>query len=251
MELEKSTLLNLATGIREPSSGQVRLLGYDPKDSKSRIKLGYLPQAVEFPSFLKVSEVVATVSSHYESPKMELVEVLGVREIWNAYVGSLSGGQNRRVALLCSLIAQPTLALLDEPTGGMDIGMRTRTFEVLDEYFSHNDRSVLFSTHHMDEVEKLAHRVIVINNGVIVEEGSVKQIKQKYGLHGLFFKSEMNSVKLDSASICQKHDGEWQAFGVNMDDLVREVVTRIPDARDIIMKEPTLEEVFLTLTRGS
>lgn len=247
----KSTLLSLATGIREVSSGQVRLLGGDPRNARSRRGLGYLPQAAGFPPFLKVSEVIATVSSHFTETNMELIDLLGVREIWNSYVGSLSGGQNRRVALVCSLISQPTLALLDEPTAGMDIAMRTRTFELLNEYFRHSERSVLFSTHHMDEVEKLADRVVVINKGLIIEEGSVKQIKQKYGLRGLYFTSELESLSLDSASVCHKEDGQWRAYGTNMDDLLKELVTKIPDARNIVMKEPNLEEVFLTLTKGS
>ena len=202
------------------------------------------------PLFLKVSEVVSTVASHYDKSNLELIEILGVREIWNYYVGSLSGGQNRRVALLCSLISQPTLALLDEPTGGMDIGMRAKTFEVLDNYFADKEKAVLFSTHHMDEVEKLAHRVVVINHGKVVEEGSVEQIKSKYGLRGLFFKSDVEKLELQHASVCHKIDGEWRAYSIDLDDLIKEVVTKIPDARDIVMKEPNLEEVFLTLTRG-
>ena len=186
----KSTLISLATGIRAVSSGQVRLLGGDPRKVRFRKGLGYLPQTADFPPFLKVSEVVNTVSSHFAESNMELIDLLGVREIWKQYIGSLSGGQNRRVALLCSLISQPTLALLDEPTAGMDIAMRTRTFELLNEYFTHSERSVLFSTHHMDEVEKLADRVVVINKGVIIEEGSVEQIKKKYGIHALYFTSD-------------------------------------------------------------
>ena len=213
--------------------------------------LGYLPQTADFPPFLKVSEVVNTVSSHFAESNMELIDLLGVREIWKQYMGSLSGGQNRRVALLCSLISQPTLALLDEPTAGMDIAMRTRTFELLNEYFTHSERSVLFSTHHMDEVEKLADRVVVINKGVIIEEGSVEQIKKKYGLHALYFTSDLESVSLESASVCHKEGGQWRAFGTNMDDLLKELIIKIPDARNILVKEPNLEEVFLTLTKGS
>ena len=136
--------MNLATGIRKATSGQVSLLGGDPRDTNRRKGLGYLPQATGFPPFLKSSEVVQTVAGHFNGLNMELVDLLGVREIWNSYVGSLSGGQSRRVALLCSLISQPTLALLDEPTAGMDIAMRSRTFDLLNEYFTQKDRSVLF-----------------------------------------------------------------------------------------------------------
>jgi ABC-type multidrug transport system ATPase subunit len=195
----------------------------------------------------------ASRGGSYDPKKPATALSLASMRTWLAarQVGSLSGGQNRRVALVCSLISQPTLALLDEPTAGMDIAMRTRTFELLNEYFRHSERSVLFSTHHMDEVEKLADRVVVINKGLIIEEGSVKQIKQKYGLRGLYFTSELESLSLDSASICHKEDGQWRAFGTNMDDILKELVTKIPDARNIVMKEPNLEEVFLTLTKGS
>ena len=151
----KNTLLNLSTGIRRPSSGKVHLLGGDPRQIKSREKLGYLPQSVEFPLFLKVSEVVSTVASHYDKSNLELIEILGVREIWNYYVGSLSGGQNRRVALLCSLISQPTLAHLMNQRVEWILVCALKPLRFLTIILPIK-KAVLFSTHHMDEVEKLA-----------------------------------------------------------------------------------------------
>lgn len=247
----KSSLLNISTGIRKASSGDVRLFGQEPTKLTSRRELGYLPQNLQFPPFLRVCEVIQTISRHFETPNDELVDVLDLRELWHASIGSLSGGQSRRVALVCALISRPKLALLDEASNGMDIAMRSKVFDVLSDYFSDHGRALVFSTHHMDEVERLAKHVLVINEGRIIEQGSVDQIKQRYGLHRLVFKSDQSDINLDSASKIQSKNGYWHAYASNKDPLIKEMVHKVPDATEISVHEASLEEVFLTLTQDT
>ncbi|SMF11963.1 ABC transporter ATP-binding protein [Pseudobacteriovorax antillogorgiicola] len=244
----KSTLVNLATGLRHHDRGTIQLFDGSPQQRKQRRQLGYLAQEVQYPVFLKVHEVIETIASHFPKPFLTVLDQLDIHSLMDKKIGGLSGGQHRRVALACSLLGEPRLALLDEPTGGMDIAMRNQTFDVLREYFSKEERSVLFSTHHMDEVDKLADRVIVIHEGEIVTEGSVADIKETYGLRAVLFESRQKDIQLFEARNLKCRDHSWRAYGTDSDRLLREVIAKVPDASGLRVLEPSLEDIFMTLT---
>ena len=247
----KSTLVSLATGIRKPDAGRVRLFGGLPHQKTNKQGLGYLSQSNELPQFLKVEEVLNVVASHYARPYRECIDLLDISSFLHKKIGSLSGGQHRRVAMAASLIGGPQFVIMDEPTVGMDIGMRSQTFDMLKEYFSENDRSILFSTHHMDEVDKLADRVLVIHNGRLLAQGSVSEIKKKYGLREVSFHSKEKGVSIPSARYLFREEEFYRAVGLDSDRILREVMEQVPDASAFTIKEPDLEEIFVTLTRAS
>ena len=178
----KSTLIALLLGLRRPDDGVVRLLGGNPREARVRRGVGYAPQEVGFPPTLRVREVAALVARHFpRAPDpSETLECFGVLELAERQTGGLSGGQRRRLAVALAFLGAPRLVVLDEPTAGLDTEGRRAVWAAIDA--ARRRRSgVLLATHQLDEAEAAASRVVALNHGRVVAEGSVSEIKSRAG----------------------------------------------------------------------
>jgi ABC-2 type transport system ATP-binding protein len=170
----KTTIVEILEGFRDRTAGEVQVLGHDPakRERDLRRRIGIVLQSTGVDPYLTVRETVALYSAYYPKPRDvdEVVEVVGLTEKRDARVIKLSGGQQRRLDVAIALAGDPELLFLDEPTTGFDPGARRNAWEIV-RNLTGLGKTVLLTTHYMDEAQSLANRVAVIAKGEIVAEG--------------------------------------------------------------------------------
>jgi len=176
----KTTTIEILEGHRERTSGEVSVLGFDPATGgrEMRDRFGIVLQSSGIDRELSVREVLDLYRSAYSRrrPVDELIEMVGLEEKMDERVATLSGGQQRRLDLALGLVGDPDLIFLDEPTTGFDPGARRRSWELIENLTSLG-RTVVLTTHYLDEAERLANRVAVMNGGRIVAVGTPAELR--------------------------------------------------------------------------
>jgi ABC-2 type transport system ATP-binding protein len=175
----KTSTLEVIEGLATPSEGTVRVLGLDPVADAPRVRprLGVLLQRSGFPGDLTVREVLTMWAGTLTSPRSveESLEIVSLEAKADTRVLSLSGGEQRRLDVACTLMGDPEVVILDEPTTGMDVERRNDVLQLV-KGLRERGRAVLFSTHHLDEVEELADQVAVMHRGQIARRGTLADV---------------------------------------------------------------------------
>ncbi|MGH2452402.1 MAG: ABC transporter ATP-binding protein, partial [bacterium] len=168
----KTTTLEIIEGIRQPTSGEVRVLGVDPRRELDRVKrmIGVQLQATSYFSLLTLQELLDLFGSFYAKRRSptELLATLGLFEQRKAYVRQLSGGQQRRFSVAAALVNDPDVLFLDEPTTGLDPQMRHSLWDLLRHLNRKEGKTIVMTTHYIEEAELLADRVAIVDHGRIV-----------------------------------------------------------------------------------
>jgi ABC-2 type transport system ATP-binding protein len=174
----KSTTLNTALGLLRPTAGSVRVLGRTPQDAVRAGCVGAMLQHGGLPSEARVGEVLRLVRRNYPDPWPldDLVATAGIDGLLDRPVDALSGGQRQRVLLAVALAGQAPLLVLDEPTSAMDVEGR-RSFWTTMRALATRGHTVVFATHHLEEADAVADRVVVVNDGRLIADGTAAQIK--------------------------------------------------------------------------
>lgn len=253
----KSTLLSLASGLRTPTSGTVRLLGRDPRDPKARVRLGTTPQETGLPATLRVGEVIDFVSGHFPDPmaRGEVMEMFGLTDLASRQTGGLSGGQKRRLAVALAVVGKPRVVLLDEPTTGLDVDARHVLWQAVRDYHSLG-ATVVVTSHYLEEIEALAERVVVIGAGRVIADEPLSQVLKRVAVRQVILRIPASYTGLGlgdpalSAPVADHSvDGDLHTFLTpDADALVRHVVTQGAPFTDLEVRRASLEEAFLSLT---
>lgn len=174
----KSTAVRLMMGLSTPSAGSVRIFGGDPRQTATRLRTGVMLQVGRAPEMLRVSEHINIFRGYYPNPMgyADIIRAAGLEGVEGRMFGQLSGGQKQRVLFALSLAGDPDLIFLDEPTAGLDVEAR-RTMWVQIRSLAERGKTVLLTTHYLEEADALAHRIVVINKGRMVCEGTPAQVK--------------------------------------------------------------------------
>src|SRR5437763_7623689 len=236
----KTTTVEILEGYRKRDAGAVRVLGSDPErpapDFRERIGV-VLQQSQLWPN-LTVRETHAIFAGYYRAPRDvdEVIALVGLREKAGARVKTLSGGQKRRLDLGIALVGDPDLVFLDEPTTGFDPAARRAAWEMIRSLRSLG-KTVLLTTHYLDEAEQLADRVAVLREGRIVREGTPR---------------ELTAAELD-VEIRYRRDGEEVLLQTSeptrvLHELTAEALARGEELDRLEVRRPTLEDVYLSLT---
>ncbi|HEY8408420.1 MAG TPA: ABC transporter ATP-binding protein [Gaiellaceae bacterium] len=239
----KTTTVEILEGYRERDGGDVAVLGNDPQkpgpDFRQRIGV-VLQQSELFPN-LTVREVHRTFAGYYRRPRDvdEVIELVGLDEKRGTRVKHLSGGQKRRLDLGVALVGDPDLVFLDEPTTGFDPAARRAAWEMIRSLRSLG-KTVLLTTHYLDEAEQLADRVAVMREGRIVRVGTPR---------------ELTSAEID-VEIRYRRDGEEILLRTSeptrvLHELTSEAVGRGEELERLEVRRPTLEEVYLALVENA
>jgi len=180
----KTTTIEICEGLLERDSGQVEVLGmtWESDADRLREKLGISLQDTQLSEKLTVAETLRLFRSFYVAGRDidEVIDAVELGEKRNARVGTLSGGQKQRLAIACALVGNPELLFLDEPTTGLDPQSR-RQLWLLIEDFKSNGRSILLTTHYMDEAEKLCDRVAIVDHGHVIALGTPAELIDSIG----------------------------------------------------------------------
>lgn len=178
----KSTAISLVLGLRAPSEGRVEVLGADSRAAITRASIGAMLQETSLPPGLKVSELLVFQQSLYPRPLSlgAAAERGRVADLLDLRVERLSGGQRRRVLFALALCGNPELLLLDEPTAGMDAESRALFWREMDE-LADSGRTILFTTHYLEEADRHARRVLLLHGGRLAADGTPEQLRRGTG----------------------------------------------------------------------
>ena len=252
----KSTLLNLLCGIRTPDAGTVELFGRNPREPSARRHLGTTPQATSVPPTLRVRETVDFVASHYEHPvpRARLLEDFGLTHIADKQCGGLSGGLQRRLLVALALVGRPRLVILDEPTTGLDVEARETLWEHLGRY-RRDGGTLLVTSHYLEEIQALSGRVTVLNNGKVVADGTVDQIRSRVSVSRVSFHTDLPPSLFESlpesAGVSAGGDNLVTVLSRDPDTTVRRLVRDNIPFSGLEVHTASLEEAFLALTHLS
>ncbi len=244
----KTTLVQLLAGLRRPTSGSVELFGGDPRDPARRRRLGTTPQETGLPATLRVSEVVDLAAAHFADPvpTRELVARFGLAGLERRQTGGLSGGQRRRLAVAVAFVGRPDLVLLDEPTVGLDVEARHALWDAV-RAFHAGGGTVVLTSHHLDEVEALAERVVVIDEGRVRVDGTLAEVRSQVPARRVRLRAA-ELPELAGVDRRSSHGDRHELWTADSDALVRGLVTARVPFRDLEVAAASLEEAFLALT---
>jgi ABC-2 type transport system ATP-binding protein len=236
----KTTTVEILEGYRARDAGTVEVLGTDPQKAGSawREQIGVMLQSSSLYPNLTVRESLRVFAGYYSRPldPDEVVELVGLTEKRDVRVRRLSGGQQRRLDLGIALVGDPELIFLDEPTTGFDPGARRTAWETIRGLRSLG-KTVLLTTHYLDEAEQLADRVAVLRDGVIVREGRPSD------LTGGAVETEIH-YRRDGAEIVEHTDDPTR----RLHELTGEALARGEELAELEVRRPTLEDIYLELT---
>ncbi len=182
----KTTLIRIAMGMLEAQQGSVKLFGLDPREKPLEVKqrVGYVSEDQILPEFLKVGEIIRLHRGLFPTWDLDLERKLRDRfDIpLGAKIKTLSKGQARQVALLCAVAHKPELLLLDEPAGGLDPVVRREFLETAIQLLNEAGSTILFSSHYMSDVERLAERVVMIHDGKVLIDNELDDLREDFSL---------------------------------------------------------------------
>ncbi|GAA2016736.1 ABC transporter ATP-binding protein [Pseudokineococcus marinus] len=246
----KSTLLQLVSGLRRPTSGVVELFGRPPWEPAARAGLGMTPQETGLPPTLRVREVVDVVAGHFPDPvpTAEVLERFGLGDLARRQTGGLSGGQKRRLAVALAFVGRPRLALLDEPTTGLDVDARHDLWDAVRAY--HRDGgTVVLTSHYLEEVEALAERVVVVDRGRVLVDGSLEEVRSAVPARRVRVRAAaLPDLGADRALVDGDRHELWTS---DADALVRRLVGSGAPFADLEVASASLEEAFLAVTAAA
>jgi ABC-2 type transport system ATP-binding protein len=236
----KTTTVEILEGYRRRDAGEVTVLGHDPQSPGPdfRQRIGVVLQQSELWPNITVRETHKIFAGYYERPRGvdEVIDLVGLAEKRDARIKTLSGGQKRRLDLGLALVGDPDLVFLDEPTTGFDPAARRAAWEMI-RSLRGLGKTVLLTTHYLDEAEQLADRVAVLRNGTIVKIGTPR---------------ELTTADLE-VEIRFRRDGEEVLVRTSeptrvLHELTTEALARGEELERLEVRRPTLEDVYLSLT---
>jgi ABC-2 type transport system ATP-binding protein len=248
----KTTALRMLLGLSKPSRGTARVFGRDPVGSDARLRTGAMLQVAKVPETLRVKEHIHLFSSYYPKP-LPLFEVLaaaGLEDIKNRLFGELSGGQKQRVLFALAICGDPDLVFLDEPTVGLDVEARRLLWAEIRRLIARG-KSVLLTTHYLQEADELADRVVVIDHGTIIAEGTPGEIKSRTAARRIRCVTglSLDSIRNIPGVLAVRADREaWEIQATEVEPALRELL-KDPTISGIEVTSAGLEDAFLALTR--
>jgi ABC-2 type transport system ATP-binding protein len=248
----KTTAVKLFLGLAKPTTGTVSVFGGNPIHAEVRTRIGAMLQVAKVPETLRVREHIDLFSSYYPKP-LPLAETLtlaGLQEIKDREFGELSGGQRQRVLFGLALCGDPDILFLDEPTVGLDVESRRVLWEEIRKLIARG-KTVLLTTHYLEEADALADRVVVINRGEIIAEGTPAEIKANTAGRRIrcVTSLDIEIVRALPGVIEVRRDRDAIEISAGVaEPVLRELFMRDAGLSGVEVKSAGLEEAFLALT---
>jgi ABC-2 type transport system ATP-binding protein len=236
----KTTTVEILEGYRKRDAGQVEVLGTDPAAAGGdwRERIGVVLQSSAMYETLSVAEMLKVFAGYYQRPRPldEVIALVGLQEKRDTRVRRLSGGQRRRLDLGLALVGDPELIFLDEPTTGFDPGARRRAWETI-RGLRGLGKTILLTTHYLDEAEQLADRVAVLRQGQIVASGPPAELTGGVQQTEIRYRENGREVVLQTDEPTRV-----------LHDLTTKALAEDRELEGLVVRRPTLEEVYLSLT---
>jgi ABC-2 type transport system ATP-binding protein len=261
----KTTTIEILEGLRPRSAGQVEVLGFDPDTQREQLKdrIGVCLQATNLPEKIRVREALSVFAAFYSRTTNlnQLTRRLQLEEKRDAFYGTLSGGQKQRLALALALVNDPQLIFLDEPTTGLDPQVRVEIHSLLEELKGEH-RTILLTTHYIEEAERLCDRVAIIDEGKIIALDTPRKLQHQSRNASTIVVTCAKPFPVDRPAWAEATHDELDSTGLTLTvnsrrpagtlvDLVKWIDQQGMELTDVYLKHPTLEDVFIELTGKS
>jgi len=249
----KTTAVSLMLGLARPTRGEAALFGRGPQKVAAKVRVGAMLQLSGVPETLTVREHVELFSSYYPRP-LPLAEVLGrtgLVGLERRLYGELSGGQKQRLHLALALCGDPDLLFLDEPTTGLDVGSRRALWEGVRSFVA-GGKAVLLTTHYLEEADALADRIVVLNRGRVVAEGTPAEVKARTEARRVRCVTGLDLTllrALPGVKRAQRDGAMTELLVAEAESVVREMLVRDPRLSGLEVTGAGLEDAFLALTQ--
>jgi Cu-processing system ATP-binding protein len=258
----KTTLFKLMVGLSRPTSGSIRVLGDDPAAGEfaARKRLGYLPESVSFNGALTGREVLSFYVRLKDVPMAKIDELLarvGLTAASNRPIRTYSKGMRQRLGLIQALFGDPLLLLLDEPTTGLDPALRQEFYEIVQE-LQQAGATIVLSSHALTELEERARRVIIMNRGVVVANGSIEQLHRIAGLP-VRIRVTVASGQAQGLAALVGPVPNWREINGHLVEfdaapgakiaLIRRATDKGGPAEDVTIIQPTLDDLYAHFLR--
>ena len=249
----KTTAIRLLLGLALPTSGKLSVFGGDPALTETHIRVGAMLQVGRVPETLRVREHIDLFSSYYPKPLpvAETLAIAGLEDIRDRKFGLLSGGQKQRVLFALAICGDPDLLFLDEPTVGLDVEARHLLWQEIRNLLQRG-KTVVLTTHYLEEADALANRIVVINKGSLIAQGTPADIKMRTA------GKRIRCVTKLPVEVVRRFEGVSDAradrdamviHAAKAEEVLRQLLQRDLEVSDIEVSSAGLEEAFLALTR--
>jgi ABC-2 type transport system ATP-binding protein len=260
----KTSTVEILEGLRPPDGGIVSVCGLDPQTPGAAFKqeIGAVLQATALPDKLRVGEAVSMFASFYKRRRdpAALLKRFGLEEKRNTFYSQLSGGQKQRLALAMSLVNEPRVLFLDEPTAGLDPQVRREIYTIIEE-LKKERKTILLTTHYIEEAEKLCDRVAIVDQGRVIAQGTPRELKQRSAgttrieLRLARPESDAALKQLEGVADCRASDGVYVVHSTRVPQTIVSLVKYLEahgnELSSLDIAAPSLEDVFLELTGRS
>jgi ABC-2 type transport system ATP-binding protein len=259
----KTTTIEICEGLNTADEGDVFVLGKSWRNDAAwlRDKLGIALQETQLGEKLTVYETLRMFASFYRTPRMvnDVIADVQLDEKRDARVGGLSGGQKQRLAVACALVGNPDLLFLDEPTTGLDPQSRRQLWDLVENY-KKTGRTVLLTTHYMDEAERLCDRIAIVDHGRVIALGTPLELIRSIGAEHIVHFSVADGLTVDAAALGRLPGVRWagakeQGYELQVDAIHETVPALLAmlsasyvQLTELRTHSPTLEDVFVSLT---
>jgi ABC-2 type transport system ATP-binding protein len=257
----KTTTVEILEGMRTPDRGTARVCGLDPESAGSAFKqkIGAVLQSTALPDKLRVKEALDLFANFYISraDTESLLKRFQLEEKRDAFYSQLSGGQKQRLALAMALVNNPQVVFLDEPTAGLDPQVRREIYNIIEE-LREDKKTVLITTHYIEEAERLCDRVAIVDYGRIIKTGSPRELKHSSAgttrIEVRLARPLTNGVlsTLEGVADCRDFDGTYVIHSTlpprTIVALVKQLEAENNELQSLEMFSPSLEDVFIELT---
>ncbi len=248
----KTTMVSLLLGLLRPDTGQVTVFGRDPRELAVRRRIGAMLQISGIAPNLTVAEQIDLFRSYYPNPATvgQLVAAADLADLMHRRAKALSGGQLQRLHFALSLAGNPELLFLDEPTAGLDVESRRRLWARVRE-LSESGRTVLLTTHHLEEADALADRIVVIDRGRVIAEGTPAELEAEVSGRRIrcVTRLQPDAIRaLDSVRLVERRGASTEIFAIEVENVLRHLLTQDPELHGLEVGGVGLEQAFLTLT---
>ena len=251
----KSTAIALLLGLARADRGEATLSGLPPSQLAARRQVGVMLQSAGIPDTLRVDELLALTRSYYPDPRSiaDCVALAGLDGLLSRRYGKLSGGQQRRVQFALAICGRPQLLFLDEPTTGLDIEARRTLWQAIRELLAQGC-GVLLTTHYLEEAEALADRVVVLNGGRVVAQGSVQAIRAHVAQRRIRCVSSLDALAVarwPQVRSAIRSEARIEIVADAAEAVVRRLLAEDPALEELEVERAGLADAFVALTRNT
>lgn len=258
----KSTMINILAGLVLKSGGEARIMGYDIEREmrKARTSIGVVPQELILDTFFTVREALDIHAGYYGVPKrarrtQEIIDAMGLSDKADVHSRRLSGGMRRRLLIAKALVHNPPVLILDEPTAGVDVELRTQLWEYVKQ-LNASGTTVLLTTHYLEEAEALCDHIAVINHGELIANDRKENLLKSFDSKDLVITGceLLENVPVALQNLATRIEaGKLVITYKPSTESIQSILSQVQQAgitvRDLTTREADLEDVFISLTK--